>query len=335
MMMELNIFNLGSNATTDLSQIFDTVIVGGGPGGLTAALYAGRYRLNTLLIERALTGGQMLSTEWIENYPGFEEPILGKDLSKRMEAQMVRAGVHILRAAVESAELSGEIKILHTSKGLVKARTVILSTGTHPRQLHIPGEDEFRGKGISYCATCDGPFNVDKTIAVIGGGNTALQESLFLTKYAKKIYLLHRRDQFRADKILQEKVFSNIKIEPILNAEPTAIDFSHPEAKIIRFKKAGEEATLHVDSLFVFAGIIPNNELFKNVLRLDESGYVITDDTMESSLDGVFAAGDVRAKDLRQIATAVADGATAAHAAEKYLSGRIPPVPQTSHRVQL
>ncbi len=319
--MDFNLFSLGSTTEVDLSQVFDVVIIGGGPGGLTAALYTGRYRLNTLIIERELlSGGQMMATEWIENYPGFEEPVMGSDLAKQMEAQAIKAGVQILRASVSQVTLSESIKSLVTTKGEVKSKSLIFATGTHPRSLGIPGEEAFRGKGISYCATCDGPFNEGKTIAVIGGGNTALQESLFLTKFVKKLYLIHRRDEFRADKILQEKIFQNPKIEVVLNAKPTEINFEDQKARFIQIEKEGLADSIPVDSIFIFAGIIPNNELFKEMIALNHDGYVITDENMKTNIDGVFAVGDIRTKSLRQIATAIGDGAVAAHSAEMYLA---------------
>jgi thioredoxin reductase (NADPH) len=319
--MELNLFSFNSDSEVDLSQIFDVVIIGGGPAGLTSGLYAGRYRLNTLLIEKELLcGGQMLTTEWVENYPGFDEPILGNDLSKKMESQVIKSGVQILRTVVEAVQLSGDIKEISTPKGIVRTKAVVICTGTQPKLLNVPGEIEFRGKGVSYCAACDGPFYPDKTIAVIGGGNTAVQESLFLSKYAKKIYLIHRRDSFRADKIMQEKLYENQKIVLVLNTVLREINFKDKEDKFIQIVKAGTLEKLKVDAVFIFVGIVPNNEIFKDYLKLDDNGYIITDESMQTNLKGVYAVGDIRSKELRQIATAIGDGAIAAHSIEKYLS---------------
>lgn len=319
--MDFNLFGPINEPEININKVFDVVIIGSGPGGLTAALYVGRYRLDTLLIDKELlSGGQMVTTEWVENYPGFEEPILGNDLAKKMERQAINSGVQVLHTLVESVNLDGKIKEFKTSKGIIKSKTVIISTGAQPRLLNIPGEKEYRGKGVSYCATCDGPFYPDKVIAVAGGGNTALEESLFLAKYAKKIYLIHRRDEFRADKIIQERVQANKKIEPILNSQIKEINFSDENNKFIELVQKDTKQNLNVDAVFIFIGIIPNNELFKNKLYLDDNGYIITDENMNTNISGVYAIGDIRSKELRQIATAVGDGAIAAYSAEKHLS---------------
>jgi len=209
--------------------------------------------------------------------------------------------------------------VLHMTDGQIRTKTVILSTGASARLLGIPGEMEFRGKGVSYCATCDGPFYPDKIVAVVGGGNTALEEALFLAKYASKIYLIHRRDTFRADKIVQEKLFQEKKIEIITHGQVQSIHFEDEADLHIIYKREGEEKKLNVDGIFIFIGLNPNNSLFKEILEMDEWGYVVTDCDMKTNLPGVFAVGDVRAKNLRQIATAVGDGATAAYSANKYL----------------
>jgi thioredoxin reductase (NADPH) len=301
-------------------HVLDVVIIGGGPGGMTAALYCGRYRLDTLLMEKEmLSGGQVVTTEWVENYPGFEDPVLGNQLAESMEAQALNTGVKVLRQTVTKLELEQKVKILHTHAGEIRTKTVILSTGASFRKLGIPGELEFRGKGVSYCATCDGPFFPDKDISVVGGGNSALEEALFLSKYAKKIYLLHRRDTFRADKIIQERVFKESKIEILYSSEAKEIHFEDQANPYIIYVREGEEKNLPVEGIFIFIGLNPNNDLFKDFLELDEKGYVITDCDMQTNLPGVYAVGDIRQKNLRQIATAVGDGATAAYSANKYV----------------
>jgi thioredoxin reductase (NADPH) len=301
-------------------HVYDVVIIGGGAGGLTAALYCGRYRLDTLVMEKHMFfGGQMITTQWVENYPGFEDPVLGNELAKAMEFQAVNTGVETLQQTVTKLELDKKIKIIHTSQRKFRTKAIILSTGATARELGIPGEREFRGKGVSYCATCDGPFFPDKEIAVVGGGNSALEESLFLAKYAKKIYLIHRRDKFRADKILQERVFQEKKIEILYNSNAREIHFEDQANPYIIYAREGEEKRLPVEGIFIFIGLDPNNQLFKDLLELDEGGYVVTDCDMNTSVPGVYAVGDLRQKNLRQIATAVGDGATAAYSANRYV----------------
>jgi len=301
-------------------KTYDVAIVGGGPGGLTAALYCGRYRIDTIMIEKEiLSGGQMTTTEWVENYPGFEDPVLGNQLAKSMESQVQSTGVSIVRQTVTKLSLKGSIKEIQTGAGTIKARSIIISTGASARLLGIPGEETFRGKGVSYCATCDGPFYPDKTIAVVGGGNTALEESLFLAKYAGKIYLIHRRDAFRGDKIIQERIFKEDRIEIWYNTVVKAIRFEDENDRHIVFSKKEKEEKLRVDGIFIFIGMVPNNDLFKGAVDTDEEGWVITDCDMKTNVPGVFAVGDVRQKNLRQIATAVGDGALAAYSANKYL----------------
>ena len=314
-------FTLGSSrSNVDVSQVFDVVVIGGGPSGLTAAMYTGRYRLKTLLIEKKFVcGGQLATINSVENYPGFDEPVSGSRLAKEMENQAVKMGVQILQGQVDSVNLVNRIKELNTSLGVIKARTVVVSTGAEPRMLDVPGEKKHISKGVSYCAACDGHLYIDKTIAVVGGGNTALEETITLTKYAKKIFLIHRREEFRADKIIQEKVKAVPKIEFILNTVVKEIDFSNEDKKNILVSTKGEEKTLEVDGIFIFVGILPNSALFRNTLKL-KNGFIVTDVEMKTNIEGVFAAGDVRSKNLRQITTAVGDGAIAAFSANKYLT---------------
>lgn len=304
----------------DISQIFDVVVIGAGPSGLTAAIYAGRYRLKTLLIEKKLvSGGQLATIAHVENYPGFNTTVSGSYLAQEMEKQAVKNGVLILQTYIESVNFTGQIKELNTPKGVIKAKALIISTGAQPRMLNIPGEQQHIGKGVSYCATCDGHLFIDKTIAAIGGGNTALEEAITLTKYAKKVFIIHRRDEFRADKILQEKIRMIPKIELMLNTTVKEIDFSKDNDRRILVQTKGQDKTIRVDGVFIFVGIIPNSEPFLDALNLKE-GFITSDEDMKTCVEGVFVSGDVRYKSLRQITTAVGDGATAAFSANKYLT---------------
>lgn len=311
-------FSLSSGA--DSSQIYDLIIIGGGPAGLTAGLYAARYKLKTLMIEKApLAGGQLTATEWVENYPGFPKPVLGKQLAKDMEEQARFFGLEIIHEDVTAVNLKPEIKEAITPFNTWKARAVLIATGSSPKTLNIPGEAEFAGRGVSYCATCDGPFFPDKIVAVVGGGNSAFEESLFLAKYAAKIHIIHRRDSFRADPVLIDRVRQEPKIELITDSVVEAIDFGAAERKLrVANLKSGERSDLKVDGIFVFIGANPNTALFRDQLEL-EDGYIVTDREHQTSIPGVWAAGDVQAKSLRQVATAVGDGALAAYKIHKYL----------------
>ena len=314
-------FNLSFTANADPNELYDLIIIGGGPAGLTAGLYAARYKLKTLMIEKLpVSGGQLTSTEWVENYPGFPEPVLGQKLAADMEKQAKQFGLQIINETVTEAELAGKIKQVHTPYEVWKAKTILISTGSSPRKLNIPGEAEFKGNGVSYCATCDGPFYPDKTIAVVGGGNTAFEESLFLAKYAAKIHLIHRSDEFRADKILQERVRANPKIELMPFFAVEKIDFTNPEGRKLMLKSTrnDEQSVLPVDGIFIFIGNDPNTKLFEGQLEL-ENGYIVTERSHETSVDGVWAAGDVQSKSLRQVATAVGDGACAAFRINRYI----------------
>ncbi|MFC1632409.1 NAD(P)/FAD-dependent oxidoreductase [Candidatus Omnitrophota bacterium] len=314
-------FSLGNKRSgVDISQIFDVVVIGAGPSGLTAAIYAGRYRLKTLLIEKELvSGGQLATIADVENYPGYNTTVSGNHLAREMEKQVVKNGALILQSHIESVNFTGQIKELYTPKGVIKTKAVIISTGAQPRMLNIPGEQQHAGCGVSYCATCDGHLYTDKTIAVIGGGNTALEETITLTKYAKKIFLIHRRDEFRADRIIQEKIKMIPKIELMLNTTIKEINFDKDNEKKILVQTKGQDKTIHVDGVFIFVGIIPNSLPFQDVLNLKE-GFITSDEDMKTSRAGVFVSGDVRYKSLRQITTAVGDGATAAFSANKYLA---------------
>ena len=303
-------------------MIYDVVIIGGGPAGLTAGLYTARARRKSLLIEKGLPGGLVTTTEWVENYPGFEEGIMGVELAQKMEKQAMRFGLEIIQGSVVDISVPNSLKktILEDSRQY-EAKSIILATGAHPRLLKIKGENEVRGKGESYCATCDGAFYKDRRIAVVGGGDSAVQEAIFLTKFAEIVYVIHRRDELRAEKILQERAFSNPKIKFVWNSIAEKIDGDDAGVNVIHITnvKNGDKSALDVQGVFIYIGYNPNTEFLKGLVSLNKESYIITDENMSSSVPGIFAAGDVRSKQLKQIATAVGDGATAAMAAEKYV----------------
>ncbi len=303
-------------------QTYDLIIIGGGPAGLTAYLYAARARLNTVLIEKLSPGGQVLTSDWVENYPGFPEGIAGWELIEKFVAQVERLGFNKINAQVSNLLLQDPWKIIKLVDGTtLKSKAVVIATGAAHRQLGIPGERELVGKGVSYCATCDGPFFRDQVVAVVGGGNTAVQEAIFLTKFARKVYVIHRRDQLRAQKILQERAFANDKITFIWNTVVEEI-LGQEKVEALRLKNrvTQEETVLPVDGVFIFVGLVPQTAFLEGILELDERGFIITDAEMRTNIPGIFAAGDVRAKACRQIVTAAGDGATAAFMAEHYLS---------------
>ncbi|MDD2229707.1 MAG: thioredoxin-disulfide reductase [Candidatus Cloacimonetes bacterium] len=313
-------FKLNLDDAVDSAQLYDLIIIGGGPAGLTAGLYAARYKLKTLMIEKAVvSGGQLITTEWVENYPGFPEPILGEKLAKDMEDQAKLFGLEVVREDVLSVKLSGDIKEAVTANNTWKAKTFLIATGSSPRHLGIPGEAEFAGKGVSYCATCDGPFFPDKVVAVVGGGNSAFEESLFIAKYARKLYIILNKDGVTADPILQERVSAEPKIELVPNTVVEKIVFDNsPRILQIRNQDTSEQSELEADGIFIFIGSIPNTALFDGQLEL-ENGYITSYPNNSTSVEGVWAGGDVQAKALRQVATAVGDGANAAFAINKYL----------------
>lgn len=314
-------FNLSFAGNADATETYNLIIIGGGPAGLTAGLYAARYKLKTLMIEKmAVSGGQLTSTEWVENYPGFPEPVLGQKLAQDMEKQAKLFGLNIINEEVTKVDFSGKIKEVHTPYAIWKAKSILVTTGSSPRKLNIRDEDKYKGNGVSYCATCDGPFYPDKVIAVVGGGNTAFEEALFLAKYAAKIYMIHRSDSYRADLILQERVKHNDKIELMPFYRIKSLDFENNQGRKIILENTAneEEKVLPVDGVFVFVGNDPNTKVFEGILEL-ENGYIVTDRTHQTSLAGVWAAGDVQAKALRQVATAVGDGACAAYWINKYV----------------
>ena len=303
-------------------HIYDMIVVGGGPGGYTAALYAARAGLDTVILEKLSAGGQMALTEQIDNYPGFEDGIDGFSLGEKMKRGTERFGVETKLAEVLSLDLSGTVKKAETSEGPLFARTIVLATGAGPRELGIEGEQELIGKGVNYCAACDGMFYKNKTVVIAGGGNTAAADALILSRICKKVIVVHRRDTLRATKIYHEPLMKAENVEFRWDSE--IIELLHDEKVIgirLRNVKTGEETTLACDGVFVSIGRKPSSELVKDQVEVDPAGYIIADESTRTNIPGVFAVGDVRTKALRQVVTAVADGATAVHYAEEYLAG--------------
>lgn len=305
----------------DPRHLYDTVIIGGGPAGYSAALYAARAGLDTLVIEKLSSGGQMALTDIIDNYPGFDEGVDGFTLGMKMQQGAERFGAVTEYAQVLSVKLKGDIKHILTTNGEIFTKTVIIATGADPRKLGIPYEDELTGKGVHYCAHCDGRFYKDKTVAVVGGGNSAVSDALYLSRLAKKVYLIHRRDTLRATKLYHEPLMKAANVEFIWNSTVSGLENNGRLCGInITNVKSGEEKVLDCDGLFVSIGRRPVSELFEGELQLDEYGYIKADESTRTNIDGVFAAGDIRTKSLRQVVTAAADGAVSAHYAEQYLA---------------
>lgn len=303
-----------------MSQIYDTIIIGGGPAGLSAGLYAARSKMNTLILEKEKYGGQAVTTDELENYPGSIENCTGSRLIGRMKNQAEEFETKFEKDEVLNIELNGDVKIVKCKKSTYETRTIIIATGAYPRLSGFKNEIELRGKGVSYCATCDADFFTDLDVAVIGGGDSAITEAIYLTKFAESVTVIHRRDSLRASKSLQEKAFSNPKIKFIWNSVvEEALGDEILEGLVIKNKITQEVSTVKVDGCFVFVGYNPVSELFKGKMSMDEAGYIITDEDMRTSVPGVFAAGDIRRKSLRQVITAAADGAIAATTAEAYI----------------
>ena len=302
------------------NNCLDVIVIGGGPGGYFAALYAARANLSTMVIEKFAPGGQMATTEIVENYPGFVDGINGFELGMQMKKGAERFGVKTKLAEVKSVELDKNPKLIHTAKETFEAKTVILALGAFPRELGLPNERNLRGRGVSYCATCDGMFYKDKTVVIVGGGNTAVADALFLAKICKKVYLVHRRDELRASKTYMESLENAENIEFIWSSEVVEIleeDMMVSGVKV-KSKKDDSIRMVSCDGIFVAIGNIPNTKLIEGQVTLDEAGYVLADETTQTNISGVFAVGDMRQKPLRQIVTAVADGAVASKYAEEF-----------------
>ena len=303
-----------------MADIFDLMIIGGGPAGYTAALYGARAGLTVGLMEKLAPGGQMGTTDMVDNYPGFPEGINGFELAMKMKAGAERFGARTISAEVTGLELSGDIKTLQTPKEVYKARTVILATGAQPRELGLPRERELRGKGVSYCATCDGMFYRGKTVAVGGGGNTAVADALYPSRLCEKVYVIHRRDKLRAPQIQQQNLEMAGNVEFVWDSIVKELRFEERLTGLVtEDKNTGECRELSCAGVFIAVGQVPETELFKGQVQLDEAGYVSAGEDCRTNIPGVFAAGDLRAKPLRQIVTAAADGAVAATAAQEYL----------------
>ena len=304
------------------ADVFDVVIVGAGPAGLTAGIYASRGRLKTAILERNMAGGQIALTDLVENYPGFPEGISGFDLSQKMKEQAEKFGAE-MREIEGVSELRSDPEgcyVVVTDREEIRTRAVILAPGVEPRRSGIPGEAEFIGRGVSWCATCDGALYRGRTVAVIGGGDSAVEEGMFLTKFAEKVYLVHRRDELRAAEIAQERAFANPKVEFVWDSVPKQIDGAEMvEALEVENVKTGEGRTLPVNGVFMYIGQIPNTAWLKDTVELDEYGYIVTDDLLRTDLPGVFACGDAHANPLKQIVMAVGEGALAAVQVERYL----------------
>ena len=304
-------------------SVYDLIIAGGGPAGLTAGLYAARARMRALLIEKMVPGGQAASTFLIENYPGFPEGIAGPDLAQAMESQARKFGMEVASGEVKSLASREPFWELEYEGQKLVTKALVITTGVEPKKLGVPGEEALRGRGVSYCGTCDGPFFKDQEIGVIGGGDSAVDEALYLTRFASRVYLIHRRKTLRAEEILQERAFQNPKIEILWDTIVTKVlGETGVEGLEILDLRSKDCRTLPVSGVFLYVGLTANTEFLKGIVNLDDQGYVITDDNMATSARGIFAAGDVRKKLLRQVSTAVGDGAVAAFAAERYIESR-------------
>ena len=303
-----------------MEHIYDMIIIGGGPAGYTAALYASRAGLDTLLIERMSVGGQMAVTDTIDNYPGFDDGVDGYMLGMKMQAGAERFGAKTEYAEVTSVSLTGKIKRIFTSSGEFSARTVVIATGANPKELGADGEDALIGRGVHYCAHCDGRFYKDMTVMVVGGGNSAAEDALYLSRLAKKVYLVHRRDTLRATKIYHDPLLKAENVEIIWNSAISEfVTDGRLKGVVLENLKDKTKKEVEVNGVFVSIGRTPATDLFEDQLKLDKNGYIVSDETTKTNIDGVYVIGDVRTKALRQVVTAVADGAVAAHFAEEYL----------------
>ena len=303
-----------------MENIYDLAILGAGPAGICAAIYATRAKLNTIWLDKKFVqGGQIVDTYEVDNYPGLPG-ITGLDLGEAMAGHAAKLGMKPQRETVRSIEAEQAIKVIRTKKNEYRARAVIIACGATHRHLGIPGEEELSGMGVSYCATCDAAFFQDRTVVVVGGGNVAVEDAILLSRTCKKVYLVHRRDELRAEKILQESLFACKNVELIWDSIPLSIEgMDKVEALKIRNKKTQEESFIETDGVFIAVGIVPGTEKFKDLVKLDEAGYIVAGEDGITSEPGIFAAGDIRTKNLRQVVTAVADGANAVASAQRYL----------------
>ena len=312
-----------------METLYDVIIIGSGPAGLAAGLYSARAKMSTLILEKEKAGGQIVTTDEVANYPGSIQDATGPSLIARMVEQAESFGAERKKDEIVDVALEGRIKVLTGEKEVYKAKTVIIATGASPRYLGVPGERELTGKGVSYCATCDADFFTDLEVYVIGGGDTAVEEAMYLTKFARKVTIVHRRDELRAAKSIREKAFKNEKLAFIWDSVVEEIKGDGiVETLVLKNKKTGEITEIQAPEedgtfgIFPFVGYIPKSDLFKDLLEMDKGGYLVTDDDMKTKIPGVFAAGDIRHKSLRQVVTAVADGAIAAVQAEKYIENQ-------------
>ena len=304
-----------------MDRAYDVIVIGGGPAGLSAGLYASRARLSTLLIEKAIFGGQIANAAHVENYPGFPDGISGLELSQVMYRQAMKYGLETISDTVTAIELSEKGKVVKTSEGDYLAKAVIIAGGAAPKRLDVPGEARLLGKGVSYCATCDGPLFGDRNVAVVGGGNSAVDEALVLTRFASKVTLIHRRDQLRASRLHQERVFANQKMEFLWDTVVEEIlGQDRVDGLIVRNVKTGEGSTLEISGVFVYVGLHPSSEFVRGFIPLDSEGHIPVSEEMSTEAAGIFAAGDIRQNSPRQVITAAGDGATAALSAERFLS---------------
>jgi thioredoxin reductase (NADPH) len=307
-----------------MSKLHDIIIIGGGPAGLTAGLYASRNKLSTLLIEKGLVGGNINEAEKVDNYPGFPQGISGMELTSLMHQQALQYGMEVVIDEVTGIKIEGEIKTAMTSQGELSAKALIIAGGSERQKLNVPGEKEYTGKGVSYCATCDAPFFRGKRVAIVGGGNAALYEALHIAKFASRVSIIHRRDQFRATPVVQDKVFAEPNIDFIWNTVVKEIqgDTFVRGLKIVDVK-SGKESLLEVDGVFIAIGLIPNTAYLKGTVDMDEKGSVIVNDRMETSVPGIFAAGDIRSNSIRQVIAAAGDGAVAAVSASNFIENQV------------
>ena len=302
--------------------MYEVLIIGAGPAGMTAAIYAARAGYKTAILEHGVPGGQAATTDMIENYPGFPEGISGPELMMKFFEQTQTFGVEMIYEQVQSMDVTGEVKKVITDKQTIEAKAVVIASGAKPRTLGVANEGRLRGRGVSYCATCDGFFFRDQPVAVVGGGDTAVEEAMYLTKMCSSVTLIHRRDELRADKLAQSRAFANEKLNIIFD---TVVDDIVGDDKVtqlkLRNKKTDETSTLDVNGVFIFVGYLPNASFLPAELEVNEQGYIITDEEMATNVPGVFAIGDVRQKKLRQVTTAVGDGGAVMHGIEEYFRG--------------